>query len=325
MVLGKVDHRQISRIFFPGLFKPGESRGIPSETMTLVYEQCLRKAATAVNPFDQSQWPITYNAAMTLYRDQKGTLHFTSIDMPSNLLGAFGEKLLQLLDKYDGLAGAFFVHELRGTKGASHHDPYDEEARRAALDSVFHLFNRAAMIPEEWYIDIGLELRHKGHVLEWLTRGHRRLLKFLLPSTSQEKIDAILKSRGRYKCDLSAQLGDLGGFRLLPGSDGRADEVSYINVYTTGKSATYQLHEGIFKRRKSWHLFPGCLEKLVKDLERISEIFRLCGDIQATGGLESNARLEIRVPLYKSQAVLLQFPDKLIQDTVVEYDCATWW
>jgi hypothetical protein len=325
MALGKVDRRHITRIFFPRLYCQGRNPAIPPETMTLIYEECLRPAVVSLNPVDRSRWPLTYSTAMTLYRDQKGQFHFGTIDFPSHLLDQLGHKLLELFQIQDGLQDAFFVHELRGTKGSYHHDPWDAEKRRSAFNAVFHHFDMSTIRPEDWVVDIGLEIQHEGRILQWLTKGHRRLLQFLLPSTPGHKIDAILASQSQYHCDLSAQLQDLGGFRALPGSRGKDDNVYYINAYTTDKSATYQLHDGIFKRRQAWHLFPANIGKLLKDLERIAEIFRLCGDSSKGGGQEGNARLEIRVPFSLANKVLLEMPDSIIQDTIVTFDCKLLW
>ncbi|KAG1737036.1 hypothetical protein EDB19DRAFT_1637269, partial [Suillus lakei] len=293
--------------------------------MTLIYEQCLRPAIVSLNPIDQSRWPITYSAAMTLYRDQNGQFHFGTLDFPTHLLQPLGLKILELFQTQDKLQDAFFVHELRGTKGISHHDPHNSEQRCAALVGVLHLFDMQLVQPQDWFVDIALEIRQEGHVLQWLTKGHHRLLAFLLPSIPIKEIDAILASRSQYYCDLSAQLEDLGGFRAHPGSRGKPDHVYYINIYTTDKSATYQLHKGIFRHRKPWHLFPANIGRLSQDLERIAEQFRICGDSPTAGGLEGNARLEIRVPLSKAEDALSQMPHSLIQDALVSFKNPLFW
>ena len=325
MALGKVDRRHITRIFFPGLYCKDRNPAISPQMMTLIYEECLRPAIVSLNPVDRSRWPITYSTAMTLYRDQKGQFHFGTLDFPSHLLYKLGSKLLELFQKQDGLQDAFFVHELRGTKGVSHHNPHDAQQRCAAMENVFHLFDMSLIRPEDWVVDVALEIQYEGHVLQWLTKGHRRLLQFLLPSTPESKIDSILASQSQYHCDLSAQLKDIGGFRALPGSRGKDDNVYYINIYTTDKTATYQLHKGIFMRRQAWHLFPASIGRLIKDLERIVEIFCLCGNSPRVGGQEGNARLEIRVPFSLADKVLLKMPDSLVQDSLVAFDCKLFW
>jgi hypothetical protein len=312
-------------VFFPRLYQPNKRPAIPSEIRTLIYEKCLRPAVIDINPICQSRWPIDYSAVMTLYRDKKGLFHFGSIDFPACLLGKLGTKLRDLFQMHEGLQDAFFVHEIKGTKGASHHDPNNKGDRDAALDDVLDLLDRGLIRSSEWVIDVGIEIRQESHVLQWLTRGHRRILEFLLPSATEDHIEAILSSSAQYHQDINGQLGDLSGFRASPSSRGKADSVIYINVYTTEKSATYQLHEGIYRRRKAWHLFPDTIGKLVKDLGRIAEFFKRCGGSQNHDGQEGNARMEIRIPLSKVDSALVDLPHSLVENAIVSFECQNFW
>ena len=260
---------------------------------------------------------------MTLYQDKKGRLHFGSIDFPARLTRKLGARLLELFEEHDDLKDAFFVHELRGTKSSSHHGPKNTDERRAAMGDVLAIFD-AQLNPDQWVVDIGLEIRQEGRVLQWLTEGHPCIMAYLLPSASEELISDILKSQTQYHCDISAQLQELGGFRASPGSCGKADQVSNINVYTTEKSATYQLHDGIFRCRKPWHLFPSSISQLIKDMESIGDTFCSCaGD--GTDGLEGNARMEIRVPLSLADAVLVDLPYDVVGAAVASFSCKTFW
>jgi hypothetical protein len=181
--------------------------------------------------------------------------------------------------------------------------------------------------PAEWVVDVALEIRQEGHVIQWLTSAHRRLLKYVLPSAENEQIDVIMTSKKHYLCDLSAQLDDLGGCRVEPGSREKKDEVTYISIYTTDKSATYQLHSGIFAHRQACDLLPGKIDKLVKDMDNMGEVFRACcGDGEDDSeGLEGCARLEIRIPLANANDVLLTFPGDLLQASVISIPLRVWW
>ena len=53
MALGTAERRHVTRIFFPRLYKKGDP-SISPKIYELVYEKCLRPAALAVNPVDQS-------------------------------------------------------------------------------------------------------------------------------------------------------------------------------------------------------------------------------------------------------------------------------
>lgn len=324
MALGKADRRQVTRIFFPWLYHKGKSPAISSELRAHIYE-CIRHAVLQIDPFDQGKWPITYAEAMKLCRDEKGQFHFGTLDLPAKNLGGFADGLLALLQEHGQLKDAFFLHEIRGIKGGYHHDDHSHEARQEALDGVFSTYDREQMKDSDWFVDIGTEIWCAGHTLQWMTGSHRSLLRYILSRASESQVDSVLSSSTQYHLDLSAQLTDLGGFRSSPASRGAADQVVYINVYTTDKSATYQLHNGLFKRRNGSHLFPENIGKLLKNMEKIADTFKICGGSQPLSGLEGNARMEVRVPLTVAATALLEMPDALIKSSVAAVDSHILW
>lgn len=321
MALGKADRRHITRIFFPFLYAAGQkNRKISTDTRTTIYN-CIRSAAITANPSDQSRWPLTYEAVMHQYRDDKGQFHFGTIDHPPRLLPKFTSKLLELFDSEEELRGAFFVHELRGTKGACHHDPTNAQERQRAVSDVMYLFDRSIIREDEWVVDVALEIRQPERMLQWWTLGHSRLLNFLLPSATSAQVTSVLHSSTQYHLDLSSQLKDVGGFRSQPGSRGAGDKVLYINAYTTDKSVTYQLHNGVFKRRKPWHLFPKNIKKLLKDLQIVRQTFLDCSKYK----FESSARVEARIPLSNVLHVLNDMPDSVVKSTLLSFDPEVFW
>lgn len=146
-----------------------------------MYKKCLQPAALTINPVYLSQWPITYSAMMTLYWDKKGRLHFGSIDFPAQLTRKLGAKLLKLFEEHDDLKDTFFVHELRGTKSSSHHNPKNADERRAAMGDVLAIFD-AQLNPDQWVIDIGLEIWQEGRMCTPMANG-RPLVHLGLPVT----------------------------------------------------------------------------------------------------------------------------------------------
>lgn len=294
-----------------------------------IYNDCIRPSVGVVAPASMGRMPLNYEMAMLLYRDEGGRFHHGTIDLPSHLLPTFATELLERLQKHEReeFHDAFFLHELRGTKSATHHDPTNEKARNTAFNAVFHQFCMEKLNPQDWFVDVALEVYQPNCVLQWLVQGHRRILRFVLPSARDDQLDAILQSKSQYTLDLSAQISDLGGFRALPGSRGKDDQVTYINVYNTDKSATYQLHSGIFKRRKAWHLFPNNIKRLGADLESVANAFRSCGGAGDSSKpvIEGNARMEVRVPLSVAREFFIKVPHQLIRHAVVAYDCTTYW
>jgi len=258
-------------------------------------------------------------------RGSNGTLHVSSVDIASYALPSFARRLMELLDGHPAFQDAFFGHELRGTKSASHHNPGDELDRHMAMDEFLDCLDTRALNAHEWMIDVGLEIWHPGHVVQWLTSAHLNVLRVALPSATDEQLMAILSSKSQFKLDLSAQLQDLGGCRVTPGSRGKEDQVTYINVYTTDKSATYQLHRGVFRRRDASELLLSRIDKLIEDMASMGQIFLECGGSPEADGLEGCARLEVRVPLLKANQVLLDLTDQFVESATISFPRDIWW
>ena len=349
VALGKVRGRHLTRMFFPNLWRAGESPAIPQETLAKVYNLCIRPTVQEVIPYDQGHWPVNYASALIQNKDERGNFHYPSLEVASNLLPTFGQVLLQKINDQEDLTGAFFLHELRGAKGGSLHQPGDSDEEEEALNTAMKFLDAARLNLEDWEVDVGLEIRHQGHVVQWLTSAHRRLLEIALPKATEMQITRLLDSKKRYHKDLSSQLKDLGGCRATPGVAGSRDGVVYINIYTTDKTATYQLHTGVFRRKHANDLLPRRIKKLLKDVEGMSTVFLGCagdenwGDNQEDGDPPSEqededyplrvlrrrqegcARFEIRVPLADANDVLHGFPHDDVQECCVSIQAREWW
>jgi hypothetical protein len=256
---------------------------------------------------------------MRLSHTNRGELSFGTIDIPATQLSRFSEGFLNRLNAIPHFHGAFFGHELRGTKSAYPHDPANINEREDALEDVKR-YLRDDIDEDEWLIDVGLELRQEHRVLQWLRTGHTALLQHALPSASFRRIEKLADAKYFHE-DTVAQLRDLAGFRVAPRTTGNADQVVYINVYPTDKAATYQLHEGLFRRRKSADVLPKNIKKTLSDIDDISKTFLTCADKMQEG----NVRFEIRVPLARANLVHFTLPQELINQSVVSFPVQTWW
>lgn len=325
MALGTVGRRHVTRIFFPRLYDPRKKVcPIPLEVFKRFYDSCLRPAAVIANAADASRWPINYSIALRHIRDKQGRFHFGALEFPAHGLEVFSKKLMEYLGQHEDLKDAFFVHQFRGTKAAYRHDPKDPAAQQNALDLLYKVLRRDLINPKDWYIDVGMEIRIPGHVLQWRTSCHARLLAFLLPNGNN--VENIVKgSSAIYNCDLSAQISDLGGFRSHPESRGKADQVSYINVYTTEKSVTYQHHDGVFRRRRAWNLFPAYAQKLVLDTDYIQSVFHECSGYLEAPVQEGSARIEVRVPLSTYHQTLATVPPDHIINDILKFPPNIFW
>ncbi|TFK77822.1 hypothetical protein K466DRAFT_439158, partial [Polyporus arcularius HHB13444] len=225
-------------------------------------------------------------------------------------------------------ADAFFEVEARGVKAQTLHDPGDEEARREALEALLAPLDLTLVPAEEvqtcWFVDVAIDIHEEGYVLQWLTVAHPRLIRHALPSIGPNVEQDLARSQKLYRQDASAHLSDFAGFRLEPRSRGRHDHVVYCNVYTTDKAATYQMNNGVYRRRGSYDLIPGKIEKLLQDMDTISTTFLDCagrnGVIQ-----DGTARFEIRVNAAYARQSLTDFPNALVEQSILAIPASMWW
>jgi hypothetical protein len=330
VAFGKVLQRHITRIVFPRLYRANEAPQIPQDLLETLYDTAIRPAVRTAVPERLSHWPPTYRAAMANARDIRGQLHFGSVDLPAFALGDFRDALLHILDQHDTLKDAYFLHEVRGYKGATVHNPEVEAECWDVLHEKLNFLDFRLINHDQWYIDVGLEVHLRDHVLQWLEDGHLRLLRNALPRQNQSNpnsLATLADDANNFKTDRVAQLNEFAGFRCTPRSKGLADQVTYINVYTTDKEPLYQLHTGSFRRHHASELMPGerNIQTLMKDVAEISGVFGQCVGTVTRAASEGCARFEVRVKLRQSPTVLRGLPQELISNSLVAIRAPTWW
>ncbi|KAI9069501.1 hypothetical protein FKP32DRAFT_1559596, partial [Trametes sanguinea] len=264
---------------------------------------------------------------MDLYRDPRGRYHFGSVDIPNDTLEDFARVLHDNLEDHPRLGDFRFMIELRGTKGMFSFPFEDLEARRNMFNSMIeHLDLEAEKTDgnlDNWYCDVGMEVSRPHHVVQWLSAAHHRLLAHALPSRTEEQITR-LKGGSNVSVDLSGHLFDFAGFRATPASQGRVDRVSYVNVYTTDKAVTYQLHKGAFSPHRGSQLFPGTLPRLLKDMDVIARTFSQCAGVNGATQ-DGTARYEVRVSIQNALVALKTFPEDLLRHSAVCVPSSVWW
>lgn len=333
LAVAKVNNRHIARIVLPKLYATGEQK-VPTAIITAFYNTCTREVVRTVAPEHFTHWPHDYASAMTQARDIRGHLHFGTIDIPASRAARFGELLLEKVHAKDWGQGAYFIHQLRGTKSYTIHGPEDREHMVTAMGDLLEGIDAAAIYakPNCWWGDVGIEVRSPGNILQWLTEGHSDLLRHIFPTLPHARINGILSS-GAFKVDMAAQIRDYSGFRYQCRKGIREHtDVHYINAYTTDKSPFYQLHIGLFRRRKPTDLYPSNITTFLNDLERGQDILSECGgipvneEIEAAHGAQDGAvRIEVRVPLSDFATILPSFPPDLIRACIVKIQPEIWW
>lgn len=335
----KITNRSVIRVFLPRMYSLHESRAIPSTDMELIYDQCLRPLIRRHLPNMYTHWPASYASALTLYRDNHGQIHPGSLDIPAELLRIFGPQYLTRLAELKAyFRDAYFVHEFRGWKGVTVHDPHDEADRQAALDKMLRLLDRPNIRESDWHLDIGFEIGVQDSVVTWRHTGHHLLLAHCLPSVPEGDIETLLNRR--TEIDHQMHLKDLTGFRCQPGQKGRRDKVSYVQAYTTEKTMSYQLHDGLFKPLDPLvTLTKENLDATTKKIEQMSKVIFACsGDRVANGDnsgsdeedqdftpQDGTARVEVRVQLGEALTTLIDLTDDVVDHSTVAIPSRYWW
>jgi hypothetical protein len=244
-------------------------------------------------------------------------------------LDRFAEVLKTKLNDIPNLKDAYFMHEVRGTKGFTVHDPTDLEERWQSLQRELGFVDFNKITLEDWYIDVGVEVFLRNHVLQWLTDAHPRLLQFGLPKQAladPNSLSRLFEDPRHFLADLVAQFREFAGFRCSPGRKGLADSVVYLNVYTTDKEPTYQLHVGSFRKHNPSELLQGTSgDKLIKDVNNTLGMFGQCMGIEERAPNEGCARYEIRVALSQTPDALAAISNELLTNSIVAIPVDLWW
>ncbi len=299
---------------------------LSQEDIADIYNKGILPAVVTVMPEARAHWPPSYRAAMDLYRGGN-RLHHGSVDVPEHCLADFATALHENLEEHPRLSDFWFMFELRGTKGMFSFPMNNVAARQ----NMFNLFVEPFDLESEkdngnfhnWYCDVGVEIIREGHVVQWLEGAHRRLLAHALPSQTERLVGKV-HTGSQFALDLSGHLTDLAGFRASPGSRGDRDKVHHINVYTTDKAVTYQLHQGAFTSHRTTSLYPKALPKLLADIQTIARMFAECGGA-AGSTQDGTARFEVRVGLQNALVTLDTFPEDLLTECAVCIPHPLWW
>ncbi|KAH9852012.1 hypothetical protein C2E23DRAFT_731862, partial [Lenzites betulinus] len=262
---------------------------------------------------------------MALYRGSNGQYHFGSIDIPPDYLEEFADTFRANLRNSRRLGVPFFQIELRGTKGMYSFPFGNIEARQDALNRMLDQLNMASEHAhlDRWYVDVGMEVVRPYHVVQWLSGAHEQLLQHALSTLPASSITSLHEG-SLFSRDTAAHLFDLSGFRCHPGARGRPSQVAHIQLYTTDKTVTYQLHHGAFSLHSTPSLYPGAITKLLSDIDIIAKMFTECAGANGQSQ-DGTARFEIRVGMAKAMSTLNTFPAELLRASAICIPNAIWW
>ena len=221
--------------------------------MATLYNTCIRHTVEVCIPQALTRWPVNYKSEMWRAQRHSGHRAFQAIAVSTNDLPHFTETLLRRIEsELPWGANAFFLHETKGVKNTTGHNPTDANEMQSAIDHLLEDLNINAIQEDDWHVDIALEYRLPGppgvddNVLLWRQDTHWLLVQILTQESDQRAQRRVASSA--YTSDLTAQLTDVAGFRLrIPRGVGPWD-VKYVNCYTTDKSHTYLVDQGRYAK-----------------------------------------------------------------------------
>lgn len=213
---GKVTTRHVVRVFFPRMYGKYEGAAVPSSNLKSIYNRALRPIMLQLMPNHATHWPVKYEAAMALYRDDRGQIHPGSLDVPSHLLPQLAEEYLQrIANIHTSFHDAYFGHELCGWKAATAHDADNEDDRNLGLEDLTHGLDLDQINDHQWKVDVALEFGVPGHIITWCADTHATIIQWILPNL--QNVDRIKNSKHFYH-DKVTHLQDIAGFRWTPSS-----------------------------------------------------------------------------------------------------------
>ncbi|EIW73780.1 hypothetical protein CONPUDRAFT_68403 [Coniophora puteana RWD-64-598 SS2] len=329
---GTVARRHVVRIFLPRLWRQGEDPIVTPLHLARIYNRVVLPLVKEMFPNEATHWPASYRGAELLAQTcGQGGFARMGYDVQPDRLAEFGERVLVRLGEVDqAYRNAYFGHELRGYKGATAHNPDEEEEREGSLETMLSVLDRDQVDEDRWYIDVAMEFGRRGHVVTWASRSHAEILLAICPGLRREHVERRMKSK-QYHLDRLSHLLEVAGFRAEMEFWGRK-EVLWAQCYTTDKAASAQLHNGIFKTRWPSELLKESeLDRLLRDMVKMSEMLAICaGKGEVEEGVEATAqdacaRVEVRVTLAQALTDLVDLPDGLLERGLLQIPSWQWW
>jgi hypothetical protein len=320
---------------FPGLV--GRVQHLDQQMHNNLFD-IIRQAISRWLEHEQGHLPPTYAAELHRTTNATGTRSFTTYTIHRQHLPDVCDDIMTALHDLPWGEGAFFLHEIRGMRGATVHNPRDEDLRQESLDLFTDVFvegtfddanqqdlaDGLAALPL-WYIDVAMEYRLQEHVLHLRKDYHRHLIRHFLECTEQQLDRLMAPNSTRYQSDAVAQLEEFAGFRCNPRTLGHEMGIVHFNVYTTDKSLTYHRTDDgrVSKFITARQVLSAPKDGYLKEIEKMYGTLRLAAS--ADPPVEGHVRVEIRVKFERATMVLISLPDNLWGSMMIAHLCQEWW
>lgn len=318
--LGVVGVRTKLRMFFPALYEennPDRSVELTLEQKTAIYNDGLRPTLQSLNPDTMTNWPTTYESALTRAKKRDNRYQYGTRPFPSQMVHRFGYELPRLLAAAHPWArDIVFMTQVQGVKEANQHQPDDHRAAEEAMSVLLSDLHPELLTEPQCWVDVGLELSEPGFSYQWRTDAHSAIIHHFTCLTPVQAASYVNRPSRQYSKDISAGLMHVSGFRGAFNL-GHRDPV-YIQTYTTDKALIQQLDGGRHGLAMSGkQLMQG------SPPEYMQNIFALYFD--ARENHDCAARIELRVPIRYGTRAALQFPVELVRESILAFPREDWW
>ena len=180
---------------------------------------------------------------------------------------------------------------------------------------------RELILRGQSWVDVGLQISQEDHVLQWRTDAHHFLAKEFSDLSLNAAARLCTLPSHSYHRDYVAGLVDLSGFRATLNPHDPDSGSAYIQAYTTDKSLIAHLEagrHGLFMRGRDALRGDGD-DHTPAYCKRMMNIYR-AGVRHTTA-----ARVEARIPARSAVRAMLDFPERLLEQTLCRYPAVDWW
>ncbi|TDL13254.1 hypothetical protein BD410DRAFT_810709, partial [Rickenella mellea] len=178
----KTKDRHITRIFFPALH--GENRKdvrLKPNEVSEFYEKVVREAALELNNYQINDWPPSHLDEAWRASGARGGTYPSRKGISRWDVERFGQLLIEKCEEDLSFGkGAFFLHQYRGMKATTTHNPNNEEEARNALKDLFQDMHISMLEDAKWWVDVGMEVHVPGKAVLWRVDSHFALIQHFL-------------------------------------------------------------------------------------------------------------------------------------------------
>ena len=295
---------------------------LTEDQLSAVYDRGLYPAVCNLAPELATNWSPSYAAAKLRARNLNGTYQIGTHPFPGNTAHRLGRTIKRYLQTaLPWASGCVWMVQIQGVKEAHTHAPSDLLDSYTCFGALMDGFMRELILRGQSWVDVGLQISQEDHVLQWRTDAHHFLAKEFSDLSLNAAARLCTLPSHSYHRDYVAGLVDLSGFRATLNPHDPDSGSAYIQAYTTDKSLIAHLEagrHGLFMRGRDALRGDGD-DHTPAYCKRMMNIYR-AGVRHTTA-----ARVEARIPARSAVRAMLDFPERLLEQTLCRYPAVDWW